>query len=248
MNIKKRNIKTFVQQFFENTKFLDRKKKFYLFLLVPTNILLTLLDFLVIGALAFLLSILLKPEWSKSKPIFQKIYQLLDFSNYNYFILFLGICSIIFFVLSASAQYITQILQLKLRQILVISFLTIIMKNILKSPYEWFLQQNTGTFMVAARKQAADISNFMGLILSIFINSFSLLAVFIFLLIKDPILCLIFLLFIGTASVVINRIIKDRLYILGKKTNFLQQSSNLLTRQSLAGIIDIKNPPPRKFI
>ena len=240
MNKYQRNIKTFTAEFFQCIKLLDKQRKIYLYSLIPINIVLILMEFITIGILAFLLTILLKPEWAKSKPILQKIYELLDFSNYNYFTLFLGITSISIFFLSTFIKYLVEILFFKLLQILNINIANKIIKNAIHSSYEWFLNQNTGLFSNATNTQSAHIAQFMVSIVTIFIESIVLSVVFFILLFQDPILFLVFFVFIGGLSFLLNKISKNILYLLGRKINLLNTKKGLVTREILAGIIDIK--------
>ena len=247
MNEKKRNFKEITKNFFRFLQLFDKKQKIYLFLLLPVNILFIVLEFSTLILLAFLLSVLLKPEWVQSKPLLQELYRTIDFSSYNYFVLFLGSCSIILFGVSVVAKYSANIIKSKLQQILSIYIQSLILKNIFLCSYEWFLTQDTGSLIIATKNQSSQLAGFMLGFLSLIIIAISLSIIFTFLFIQDPVLILIFAIFIGGLSYLLHRIVKNRLYAYGKKTNQLHEQNTLLIREILTGIIDIKLHRQEKY-
>ena len=247
MNEKKRNFKEITKNFFRFLRLFDKKQKIYLFLLLPVNILFIVLEFSTLILLAFLLSVLLKPEWVQSKPLLQELYRIIDFSSYNYFVLFLGSCSIILFGVSVVAKYSANIIKSKLQQILSIYIQSLILKNIFLCSYEWFLTQDTGSLIIATKNQSSQLASFMLGFLSLIIIAISLSIIFTFLFIQDPVLILIFAIFIGGLSYLLHRIVKNRLYAYGKKTNQLHEQNTLLIREILTGIIDIKLHRQEKY-
>ena len=247
MNKKKRNFKEITKNFFRFLQLFDKKQKIYLFLLLPVNILFIVLEFSTLILLAFLLSVLLKPEWVQSKPLLQELYRTIDFSSYNYFVLFLGSCSIILFSVSVVAKYSANIIKSKLQQILSIYIQSLILKNIFLCSYEWFLTQDTGSLITATKNQSSQLASFMLGFLSLIIIAISLSIIFTFLFIQDPVLILIFAIFIGGLSYLLHHIVKNRLYAYGKKTNQLHEQNTLLIREILTGIIDIKLHRQEKY-
>ena len=238
--IKNINLKFFVKNFLVGVRLLDKTRKFYLFILSPLSFLLLLLEFASTGILAFLVTVLLKPEWAKSKPILKKIYDIFGFTNDNYFILFLGIVSIVIFVASTAAKYFANAVNTKLNEILSVFTRSIILKNSLSSNYKWFLSRDTGHFLQVNSEHGMKLVNFISNILEVIVISLSLIIVIVTAFVIDPVLFFLFTTVLSGVSLVIYYTTKNILYKIGEKSNIVAQKSNLMIREILAGIIEIK--------
>ena len=238
--IKNINIISFAKKFILGFNILDKRRKFYLYILSPLSFFLMLLEFVTTGILAFLVTVLLKPEWAKSKPLLKKFYDILNFSNDNYFILFLGIVSIAIFVTSTAARYFSNAVSTKLYEILSIFIRSIVFKNSLYSDYKWFLGIDTGHFLQANNDHGAKLVSFILNIVEIVVISFSLIIVIVVAFLIDPVLFLIFSIVLSGVSFIIYYTTKNILYKIGEKANIIEKKNNLIIREILAGIVEIK--------
>jgi len=120
---------------------LDRKNKYYLFLVIFLAFISSALDLIGVVSVIPFLSLLVDPSLLNENPYLRKINLFLGYDN-NEFLIFLGIISFILIFLNQLVRFISKIISINFSRKLIYEMTSEVFNFYLKQPFSFFSTQN----------------------------------------------------------------------------------------------------------
>lgn len=187
------------------------------------------------------IAVLSQPDIIQKSSLLDRIYEWLDFSNVNHFLVFLGTCVLIMMLLVNTISALAQWAAVRFTFMQTHYLSRRLLAHYLNKPYAYFLNHNSADMGKEIQTEAQDLSQFL-LFQSVLVIVRSVISFFIFcfLVWVDPLLAIIMFGFLGGAYGLIYFFIHQKLFRIGKIRTENLSLRYRVAAEALAAIKQVK--------
>lgn len=210
-------------------------------ILMAMTLVMAFLDAIGVASIMPFMAVLANPQLIKSNKVFEYLYFTLGFQRYSDFLFALGIAVFLLLIISLFFKAFTTFLQNRFAYNQEFSISKRLVERYLHQPYSWFLNRNSAELGKNALSEVGKLVH-RGLLplIRLIAQSIGALAIFLLLLIVDPILALSVGVLLGSAYGIIYKIFNQLFKRLGEKSNTAEQKKYLTVSEVFGAIKEVK--------
>lgn len=200
-----------------------------------------LVDVLGVSSILPFMAVLAKPELVISTSALGRVYEFLGFSTVNRFMFFLGVLALCAVTFSNLFSFLVSRAILRFSYALGHSLSGRLLDGYLGQPYTFFLGRNSSNLAVNVYGEVVGvIHGVVAPAMQVVARCVVTLFILILVVIVEPLLASIFVLFLGGAYGVLFRIVRHRVSALGESSQKANQTRYRLSIEAFAGIKDLR--------
>lgn len=194
-----------------------------------------------VGSIVPFLGVAGNPQIIQTQPILSAIYTFFKFDSTQSFLITLGVLVIVLTVLSNGVKAWVHFALVRFTRKRRFELSTAMMNQILQQPYLFFLNSNPAELMKNVIEEVnATINGLLMPILSAISKGVIVVGLITFLVVTDPLLAISVAVFFTAVYVILFRLAKKPLHLLGKKRVEATRVRTRILMESLLGIKDVK--------
>ena len=216
----------------------DRKKALGLLVMI---VIMAILDLAGVASILPFISVLTDSNLIKTNKFLAYTYGILNFTDTQSFLFFLGTLVLVSLVVSLSFKSLTTYYQLRFNQIREYTISKKLMKNYLSQPYSWFLHKNSADIGNNLLKEVNQVVvSAMGPIMNIIAQSFIAIAMISLIIFINPKLALLSAGILSTAYGLLYYGLKGYLLRIGSERLKSSQKKHKIINEAFYGIKEVK--------
>ena len=220
---------------------LDKNEKNRFYILLFLMILMSFLEIIGVGSIAPFLSVLANSDTIETNYYLYSIYNYLNFQDKKSFLIFLGLSSLFFLLLSAGVRSFTTYLKFKFSNIQRHRIGTNLLNKYLNESYSFFLKKNSSDISKNILSET-DLVIVQAIIPSLDLIAYSILSfsLILFLIYIDPFLALILSCILGGFYFIVFLFFKRRISFISEGRSRTNTERFRTISETIGGIKDIK--------
>jgi len=221
-------------------KLLDRRERKRLYMLFGAMAISALIEVVGIVSILPFLSLITNPELINDNRYLNWLYMSLNFQSTNRFLVFIGVMMLLVLIISNIVIVLTMWGQARFTSMRNYSISRRLLSTYLYQPYVFFLNKNTTELSKNILSEVTQVTSVLIQLIQIMSSGIAALFIFIMLVVVEPLLALSVMVILGVSYVFIYRMVKKKIYNLGRVRFDVNTDLYKVVDEAFGGIKQLK--------